>query len=94
MVDKSVTPVNMPIHRRPIAKCSKEKDTLDRYVSQGILACMEELTLAEHLPNLARAWVFSVVDAKEGFLQCPLDETSSYLTIITLGLFAGTKTLL
>ena len=37
-------------------------------------------TLAEHLPNLARARVFSVVDAKEGFLQCPLDETSSYLT--------------
>ena len=24
--------------------------------------------------------MFSVVDAKEGFLQCPLDETSSYLT--------------
>ena len=118
VVDRSVTPVNMPIHRRPIAKRAKEKETLDRYVSQGILARVEEPTpwcsntiiveaatkfrvclepsrtinkaiqrlmfqmptLAEHFPSLARARVFSVVDAKEGFLQCPLDETSSYLT--------------
>ena len=103
VVDRSVTPVNMPIHRRPIAKRAKEKETLDRYVSQGILARVEEptpwcsntiivetatkfrvclepsrtinkaiqrpmfqmLTLAEHLSNLARARVFSVVDAKE-----------------------------
>ena len=110
--------MNMPIHHRPIAKSAKEKETLDRYVSQGILAhvekptircsntiivetatkfrvCLEPSrtinkaiqrplfqmpTLAKHLPNLARAPVFSVVDAKKGFLQCPLDETSSYLT--------------
>ena len=118
VVDRSVTPVNMPIHCRPITKRAKEKETLDRYVSQSILARVEEPTpwcsntiivetamkfrvclepsrrinkaiqrpmfqmptLAEHLPNLARARVCSVVDAKEGFLQCPLDETSSYLT--------------
>ena len=29
---------------------------------------------------LTLAWVFSIVDAKEGFLQCPLDEPLSYLT--------------
>ena len=114
VVDKSVTLGNMPIHHRPIGKRAKEKETLHWYMSQGILACVEEPTpwcsntiivetatkfcvclepsrtinkaiqrpmfqlptLAEHLPNLARARVISVVDAKEGFPQCPLDETS------------------
>ena len=36
--------------------------------------------LDEILPNLANAKVFSVLDAKDGFYQVQLDESSSYLT--------------
>ena len=36
--------------------------------------------LDEILPNLANAKVFSVLDAKDGFHQVKLDESSSYLT--------------
>ena len=32
------------------------------------------------LPNLAKAKVFTVLDAKDGFWQVKLDEASSYLT--------------
>ena len=38
------------------------------------------LILDEILPNLANAKVFSVLDAKDGFHQVKLDESSSYLT--------------
>ena len=37
-------------------------------------------TLDEILPTLARAKVFTVLDAKDGFHQVKLDEASSYLT--------------
>ena len=37
-------------------------------------------TIEEVAPRLAKAKVFSVVDAKDGFLQVVLDEQSSYLT--------------
>ncbi|XP_035690003.1 uncharacterized protein K02A2.6-like [Branchiostoma floridae] len=37
-------------------------------------------TLDEVLPRLAKAKVFSVLDAKDGFWQVKLDEESSYLT--------------
>ena len=37
-------------------------------------------TIEEILPELAKAKVFSVADAKNGFWQVKLDETSSYLT--------------
>ena len=37
-------------------------------------------TIDEIAPRLANAKVFSVVDAKDGFLQVELDEPSSYLT--------------
>ena len=37
-------------------------------------------TLDEILPNLANAKIFSVLDAKDGFHQVQLDESSSYLT--------------
>ncbi|XP_019614003.1 PREDICTED: uncharacterized protein K02A2.6-like [Branchiostoma belcheri] len=37
-------------------------------------------TLEEVLPRLAKAKVFSVLDAKDGFWQVKLDEESSYLT--------------
>jgi len=36
--------------------------------------------LDEILPNLANAKIFSVLDAKDGFHQVKLDESSSYLT--------------
>ena len=36
--------------------------------------------LDETLPNLANAKVFSVLDAKDGFHQVKLDESSAYLT--------------
>jgi len=37
-------------------------------------------TIDDILPNLAKAKIFSVLDAKEGFNQVELDEESSYLT--------------
>lgn len=37
-------------------------------------------TLEEILPQLAEAKIFSVLDAKDGFHQVPLDTPSSYLT--------------
>ena len=39
-------------------------------------------TVEDIAPNLTKAKVFSVVDAKDGFLQVVLDEPSSYLTTI------------
>jgi hypothetical protein len=117
-VDESVTPVNMPVHRVPVSKREKEKETLTRYEEAGILVkvteptawCSNELiretpkkfricidpsrtvnkailrpvhqlpTLNEQLHRLYNAKCFTLVDAKEGFLQCPLDEESSYMT--------------
>ena len=43
-VDTSVSPVQMPIHRVPLAKREKEKITIQRYVEMGILAKVEEPT--------------------------------------------------
>ena len=37
-------------------------------------------TIEETAPRLTKARTFSVVDAKDGFLQVVLDEESSYLT--------------
>ena len=37
-------------------------------------------TIEDILPQLSKAKVFSVLDAKEGFWQARLDEESSYLT--------------
>ena len=117
-VNKNITPINMPVHRVPIAKREKEKEAIHRYVEAGILKkvteptpwCSNELiretpkkfrvcidpsqtvnkaimrpihqlpTLNEQLHRLSNAKLFSLVDAKEGFLQCPLDEESSLLT--------------
>ena len=117
-VNPEVKPVQMPIYRRPVAKRNKEKETLDRYESLGILKrveaptpwcsnpiiietptkfriCLEPSqtinktierpvfqmpTITEHLHRLGRARCFSVLDAKDGFLQCPLDEASSLMT--------------
>lgn len=40
----TMSPIQMPIHRRPVAKRDKEKETLDRYVANGILCRVEEPT--------------------------------------------------
>ena len=37
-------------------------------------------TLEEVLPTLSKAKIFTVLDAKDGFHQVKLDDTSSYLT--------------
>ena len=37
-------------------------------------------TVEDITPKLTKAKVFSVIDAKDGFLQVVLDELSSYLT--------------
>ena len=44
-------------------------------------------TIDEVLPNLAKAKVFSILDAKDGFFQVKLDEESSYLTTFWAGSF-------
>ena len=50
-------------------------------VNKAILRPVHQLpTLNEQLHRLYNAKCFSLVDAKEGFLQCPLDEESSLMT--------------
>ena len=113
-----ITPIQMPVHRVPVAKREKEKITLDRYCQEGIMMkveeptpwCSNELiketpkkfricidpsqtinkaimrpihqmpTLNEQLHKLCNAKCFTLADVKEGFLHCPLDESSSLLT--------------
>ena len=50
-------------------------------VNKAILMPVHQLpTLNKQLHRLYNAKCFSLVDAKEGFLQCPLDEESSLMT--------------
>ena len=50
-------------------------------VNKTILRPVHQLpTLNEQLHRLYNAKYFALVDAKEGFLQCPLDEESSLMT--------------
>ena len=117
-VKENVIPVQMPVHRVPVAKREKEKEALDRYTSAGIITkveeptpwCSNELiretpkkfrvcidpsqtvnkaimrpkyqmpTLNEQLHKLYNAKCFSLVDIREGYLHCPLDDESSRLT--------------
>lgn len=115
---EDMLPVQMPIHRVPVAKREKEKAALQKYVEAGIIAkveeptpwCSNELiretpkkfricidpsqtinkailrpvyqmpTLNEQLHKLYNAKCLSLVDVKDGFLHCPLDEESSMMT--------------
>ena len=43
-VDEHVRPVQMPIHRIPVAKCTREKEALDKYTAEGIIAKVSEPT--------------------------------------------------
>ena len=43
-LDDTVTPINMPVHRVPISKRQKEKETLQRYEDAGILKKVTEPT--------------------------------------------------
>ena len=43
-IDESVQPVQMPVHRIPVAKRAKEKEALDRYVREGVLVKVNEPT--------------------------------------------------
>ena len=43
-VNDNVIPVQMPVHRVPVAKREKEKEDLNRYMSAGIITKMEEPT--------------------------------------------------
>lgn len=43
-IDDSVQPIQMPVHRIPVAKRTKEKDTLDCYVQAGVLVKVNEPT--------------------------------------------------
>ena len=43
-VDENVQPVQMPVHRIPVAKREREKQALDRYVEQGVIAKVNEPT--------------------------------------------------
>lgn len=117
VVDKSVTPVQIPTRKVPVALRDKLKAELERLIELGITKVAEPTdwvsslvvtmksngkvrlcinpkplnkalkrnhyplpTLEDILPDLSRAKVFSVVDAKNGFWHIELDEESSYLT--------------
>ena len=43
-IDESIQPVQMPVHRIPVAKREREKQALDRYVEQGVIAKVNEPT--------------------------------------------------
>ena len=43
-VNTDVSPVQMPIHRVPVAKRIKEKEALDRYAAAGVIKRVEEAT--------------------------------------------------
>lgn len=43
-IDESVQPVQMPVHRIPVAKREQEKQALDRYVEQGVITKVNEPT--------------------------------------------------
>ena len=43
-IDESQPPVQMPVHRIPVAKREQEKKALDRYVEQGVIAKVNEPT--------------------------------------------------
>ncbi len=43
-LDHDITPVQMPVHRIPLAKRSKEKEALDRYTDLGIIAKVHDPT--------------------------------------------------
>ena len=43
-VDERVQPVQMPVHRIPVAKREREKQALDRYVEQGVIGKVNEPT--------------------------------------------------
>lgn len=43
-VDENVQPVQMPVHRLPVAKREREKQALDRYVEQGVITKVNEPT--------------------------------------------------
>ena len=69
---------NMVVVRKP----NKLRLCLDPlHLNKGIIRNHYPAPTAEDiLPKLTKAKVFSVVDAKDGFLQVVLDEPSSYLT--------------
>ena len=41
-VDERVQPVQMPVHRIPVAKREREKQALDRYTEQGVIAKLND----------------------------------------------------
>ena len=43
-IDESIQPVQMPVHRIPVAKRERENQALDRYVEQGVIAKVNEPT--------------------------------------------------
>ena len=43
-VDEHVRPVQMPVHRIPVAKRTREKEALDKYTAEGIIAKVSEPT--------------------------------------------------
>ena len=43
-MDEHVRPVQMPVHRIPVAKRTKEKEALDKYTAEGIIAKVSEPT--------------------------------------------------
>ena len=69
---------NMVVVRKP----NKLRLCLDPlHLNKGIIRNHYPTPTVEDIaPKLTKAKVFSVVDAKDGFLQVVLDEPSSYLT--------------
>ena len=44
-VDENITPMQMPVHRIPLAKRAKEKEALNQYAKEGVLIKVTEPTI-------------------------------------------------
>ena len=81
-VKADVSPIQMPIHRVPLAKHIKEKDALDRYAAAGIIKRVEEPTswfsneVIKETPKKARLCIDRSQTINKGILR-PVYQTPS-----------------
>ncbi|XP_070535144.1 uncharacterized protein [Ptychodera flava] len=84
-IDPIVRPVQHAPRRVPVPLTETLRAKIDEMEKQDLNKAIRRPkyqlpTVDELLPKLAKAKIFTVLDAKDGFFQVKLDEPSSYLT--------------
>ena len=74
--DEIMKKIDKLIEQKIVAKVNEPTD-LNQALQRP---CYPQPTIEDILPQLSKAKVFPVLDAKDGFWQVKLDEESSYLT--------------